>query len=69
MFSYLIFETTTKFLEGKIILELSREELHISGVPFPAVTVCPQVFFEKNLPQTVDWKTFNLSSDKYNKLT
>jgi Amiloride-sensitive sodium channel len=36
-------ETTLKFLEDKIVIELSREEVPISSIPFPAVTICPEV--------------------------
>jgi Amiloride-sensitive sodium channel len=44
IFSFLMTEMTSKFFEDKIILELSREEVAIKEVPFPAITICPQIF-------------------------
>ena len=48
MFCYLMVETTLKFVEDKIVLELSSEEVPISSIPFPAVTICPQVYHEED---------------------
>jgi Amiloride-sensitive sodium channel len=49
MFCYLMVETTLKFVEEKIVLELSSEEIPISAIPFPAVTICPQVHHEEDI--------------------
>lgn len=46
IFSYLTFETTSKYFSNKIVLRLSEAEVSISEIPFPAVTMCPQVFDE-----------------------
>ena len=51
VFCFLMSEMTSKFIEDKIILELSREEFPIKDVPFPAITMCPQVF-EKSSGQS-----------------
>jgi Amiloride-sensitive sodium channel len=62
MFCYLMLEMTLKFVEDKIVLELSREEISISKIPFPAVTFCPQVYHEKNF--TIFGRNFYAPSDE-----
>lgn len=64
IFCLLLVKTTNKFIADKIVLELSKEETSISVVPFPAFTVCPEVFHENYLPNFE--KEFNVpSDDKY----
>jgi Amiloride-sensitive sodium channel len=47
---YLLNVTINEFLEGKIILELSRNEVSVADIPFPAVTICPQILSPDYLP-------------------
>jgi hypothetical protein len=49
LFGVLMFETTTKFTASKIVLQLSTEEVPVGDIPFPAVTICPQIFNEHDL--------------------
>jgi Amiloride-sensitive sodium channel len=60
---FLTFETTSKFLDEKIVLQLSSREVSISEIPFPAVTICPQ-FINKNLFQQADLDLFDPLNDK-----
>lgn len=34
------------FFSDKIILELSNEGVSIETIPFPAITICPQIFHD-----------------------
>lgn len=43
LFFVMIQQTTSKFFSEKIIIELSKVEHSIVDVPFPAVTVCPEL--------------------------
>jgi Amiloride-sensitive sodium channel len=56
-----MFETTTKFNESKIVLQLSTEEVPVGNISFPAVTICPQIFKKDGL-KYFD-RTLSLSSD------
>jgi Amiloride-sensitive sodium channel len=67
MFFYLATETTTKFLSNKIVLRLSEKEVLIRDIPFPAVTMCPQIFNE-NFLSHFDRKTYTSSDEKFVKL-
>jgi Amiloride-sensitive sodium channel len=49
-FVFMTVKVTSKFLEGKIVLELSRNEVSIKDIPFPAVTICPQIVTGEKLP-------------------
>jgi Amiloride-sensitive sodium channel len=49
LFGVLMFETTTKFNASKIVLQLSTEEVPVGDIPFPAVTICPQIFYKVDL--------------------
>lgn len=50
-FSLLIFQTTSKFLNDQIILDLSKTSMHVSEIPFPALTICPKFLDEKLLSE------------------
>lgn len=49
-FVFMTEKVTSKFLEGKIVLELSRNEVSIKDIPFPAVKICPQIVIEEKFP-------------------
>jgi Amiloride-sensitive sodium channel len=49
VFGLLVYETVTKYTSEKVMLELAREETSIREVPFPAVTMCPEVFYRDAL--------------------
>jgi Amiloride-sensitive sodium channel len=57
LFFGLIFMTTSRFLEGKIILKLASEETCIKGIPFPALTVCSEFYHVEDLPRFYDTLT------------
>lgn len=59
MFCFLVYKTTSKFMSEKIIIELSKHEHPIEEVPFPAFTICPEVFIAP------DNFTFALSDGKF----
>lgn len=40
IFFSLIFQTTEKLLEDQTVVEIASEEILVSDVPFPAVTIC-----------------------------
>ena len=63
VFGFLIFETTLNFFESKVVLELSRKEIPIEDIPFPAVTICPQLFNIDDL-QGFSTGNFTVSDDK-----
>lgn len=48
LFLGLVFMSTSKFLDGKVIQKLSSEEKTIDRIPFPAVTVCSQFTLMKD---------------------
>jgi Amiloride-sensitive sodium channel len=50
VFCFLISITTSKFLEDKIVLQLSSDEVSIKDIPFPAVTICPEFSLETQIP-------------------
>lgn len=50
-FSLLMFQMTRKLFSDKIVLKETGNQLHISEIPFPAFTICPQIILEDNLPQ------------------
>jgi hypothetical protein len=66
MFGYLMFEITVKFLEEKIVLQLSSEEVPIKNIPFPAVTICPEVVLDKSF-HGFDRKLYSPSDEKCEK--
>jgi Amiloride-sensitive sodium channel len=43
MFCLLMHETTEKFVSEQIVIRLSENRLSVDEVPFPAVTLCPEV--------------------------
>jgi Amiloride-sensitive sodium channel len=57
IFCFLMFQTTQKFFEDKVVLELSRKPISLEDVFFPTVTLCPQIFHKENFPH-VDWSSF-----------
>lgn len=63
MFCFLIIETTSKLAADTIVLELSKEEIPINSIHFPAVTICPQMFHEAYMPH-FDRKYYTESDDK-----
>lgn len=63
MFCFLIVETTNKFTADKIVLDISRKEVPIADIPFPAITVCTQSFRDHNLP-TFNWTSYNPPNDE-----
>jgi flagellar biosynthesis regulator FlbT len=63
MFGYLMLEMTVKFLEEKIVLQLSSEEVPIRNIPFPAVTICPEVVLDENF-HSFDRKLYSPSDEK-----
>lgn len=63
MFCLLIIKTTSKFIADKIVLELSSDEIPISNIPFPAITMCPQIFQKDGLPH-FDGDSYIASNDK-----
>jgi Amiloride-sensitive sodium channel len=48
MFILLMHDTTGRFAADQIVIKLSESQLSIEEVPFPAVTICPEVV-EENL--------------------
>jgi Amiloride-sensitive sodium channel len=49
LFGVLMFKTTSKFNASKIVLQLSTEEVPVGDIPFPAVTICPEIFYKDDL--------------------
>jgi Amiloride-sensitive sodium channel len=43
MFCVLMLKTTNKLWSDKIVITTSTEPILIQTIPFPAVTVCPQI--------------------------
>lgn len=66
MFCYLMFETTLKFMEDKVVLELSSKEVSISAIPFPAVTICPQMYLKEDF-SSFGRKFYNPSDERFDK--
>lgn len=63
-FCVLMFKTTSKFHDDKIILDLSSHEVSVGEIPFPAVTVCPQILnARKHL--NIDKSVFNPSDHEW----
>jgi Amiloride-sensitive sodium channel len=50
LFCVLISITTSKFLEGKIVLKLGADEVSVKDIPFPAVTICPEISLKSQIP-------------------
>lgn len=63
-FCHLLVETTEKFLSDKIILQLSKDEVSIKDIPFPAMTICPQIF-EVSSFSKFDRQSFIPSNSKW----
>jgi Amiloride-sensitive sodium channel len=49
LFGVLMLKTTRKFNKNKIVLQLSTEAVRVGDIPFPAVTICPQIFYKDDL--------------------
>jgi Amiloride-sensitive sodium channel len=49
LFYFLIAETTEKFLSDHIVIKLFEKRLAIGEIPFPAVTLCPEVIDLKKI--------------------
>ena len=63
---FLINEAIEKFREQKIVIKLSEKRRNISEIPFPALSICPEVLItEDDLNELVK---LNLSFRKYEKL-
>ena len=43
MFILLIRQTTDKFVTDQIVIKLLEKRVSIGEIPFPAVTICPEV--------------------------
>jgi Amiloride-sensitive sodium channel len=67
IFCFLFFKTTNKFMEDKVIIDLSRVEIPIGDIPFPAVTLCPDVSINEKF-KTFDLELFDPEDDKFVKL-
>lgn len=48
-FCVLIYKTSTMYARDKIILDLSKKQMSVTEILFPALTVCPQFIDEKLL--------------------
>lgn len=55
--SYQIYETFKKWQESPVIVSIDEKSTPIWSIPFPAVTICPEILFKKSL--------FNFSTVKY----
>jgi hypothetical protein len=51
---FLVFVKTNEYLKQKIVLEPSHSEVAVDSIPFPAVTICPQLIEAEYLPFDVD---------------
>jgi hypothetical protein len=51
---FLVFVKTNEYLEQKIVLEPSPMEVSVGSIPFPAITICPQIIAAEHLPLDVD---------------
>lgn len=50
---WLMFQVTETFVSDNIVIEFSNTELSVGEVPFPAITICPEVF-HKDLLEMFD---------------
>lgn len=63
---FLINQAIGKFLERKIGIKLSDERHGVVNVPFPAITICPEVLFNESFLESFLQKDQFLS--RFNKL-
>lgn len=42
-------KATSKFFSDQIIVSVSKQEYLVEDMPFPAVTICPDVIIPENL--------------------
>lgn len=64
VFCFLIARATAKFNSDEIVMELSRKEVSIRDIPFPAIAMCPQIFRDDHLPG-FDQELYTPSDDKW----
>jgi hypothetical protein len=48
LFVVLISLTTRKFLDGQMVIKIAKKPKSVGEIPFPAVTVCPDVLVPLN---------------------
>jgi Amiloride-sensitive sodium channel len=46
---FLINEAIKKFLDPKIGIKISDERQGVIQIPFPAISICPEVLFDENI--------------------
>lgn len=62
MMLYLMYGLSAKFIADKIVTKLSNYELSVGEVPFPALTICPELINQDRLTRFAH----EIESLKYN---
>lgn len=61
--SYQIFETFQKWQENPVIVSIDENSTPIWSVPFPAVTICPEISFKKSLFNFSNIQMFDVNNE------
>lgn len=61
-FILLISKTTEKFLTNQIVIKLSKQQYSVGNIPFPAVSICPDVALPSNISEIIE--NFSENSDR-----
>lgn len=63
IFTFLVADITDKFLSDTTLIEVSKKEHFVGEIPFPAVTVCPDVKIPEDFYNRVKSQT-NFTSNE-----
>lgn len=65
MFVLLIYEATEKFMTNQIVIRLSKQQSSVGEVPFPAVTICPDLIIPDNFSVIIESLSENSSNSEW----